>query len=163
MVKVDRSLISSGLEKVLNSSYFNSDGTKTLQFRLDRGAISFEGDPGLTEQFHKDSCDINIIMAQVEKSGVVPVPVSSVPRYGDFTGVGDYLDACLLVKQAEESFMSLPAKVRREFNDDPSEFLAAVEDSDQRQRLIDCGLLVDDQNVGSDGSNDSTEAKPTVT
>jgi phage internal scaffolding protein len=116
----------------------------TLDERLARGALDFSNDPGLTEQSHRDSCDINILMATYDKTGVVPVMSSQVPTYGDFSGAVDYHTSQLLLIEANESFMQLPAKIRQQYDHDPAKFLAALENPDERSRLVELGVFVEE-------------------
>lgn len=120
-------------------------GVLSLEERLARGAISFEDDPGLTEQSHRDSCDINRIMANYEKTGLVPVNSSAVPRHGDFTYAGDYHEAMNMLIAAQDSFMDLPAHVRKEYDNDPARFLDALEDPTEKAKLVALGVFIDDQ------------------
>lgn len=115
----------------------------TLDERRKRGALFFDDDPGLTEQSHKNSCDINYIMATYDKTGMVPVYTGKVPRYDDFSSARDYQSALNLVIEAEEAFSQLSANIRSEFNNDPAMFLAAFEDPAQRAKLIELGVLTD--------------------
>lgn len=101
-------------------------------------------DDGITEQSHKDSCDINRIMSNYIKTGTVPVPVSRILQYGDFSEVTDYKSALDLVLHTQEIFQELPADVRAEFNHDPQQFINAHYDPEQRERLIKCGAIIDD-------------------
>lgn len=123
----------------------------TMEERKARGAI-FCG-PGLTEQSHRDSCDINVIMAAYAKTGLVPVYPDQVPQHGDFTNVVDYQTALNVVIASQEAFDSLPAGVRKEFNYDPQEFLQALDDPKQRERLVKLGVVADSDAAGkeSDG------------
>lgn len=82
-------------------------------------------DPGETQQHHKDSCDINYIVDRFTRTGVIDHLAAYGPRYGDFNGP-DYLGAQLIVKQAEEAFQALPARVRARFDQDPVKFMDYV-------------------------------------
>lgn len=113
----------------------------TISERKARGAILFNNDPGLTEQSHAESCDINHIMASYIKSGQVPVMANQVPRYDDFSSVKDFHSALNLVIQGEEAFAQLPANVRKEYDHDPANFLIALEDPTQRAKLIELGVF----------------------
>jgi len=116
-------------------------GELSLKERLARGAIICED--GLTEQSHKDSCDINKVMANYAKTGLVPVHADQVPQHGDFSCVVDYQDALNLVIAAQESFDSLPAVIRKEFDHDPGLFLSALDDPTARERLVNLGVFVE--------------------
>lgn len=128
------------------AGFFNVNGSRrldrpfTVEERIARGAIHDFG-PSLTEQHHKDSCDINVIMAGYEKTGQVPVYTDMVPSYGDFSEVTDYHGALNLVIAAQDAFDSLSASVRKEFDYDPQKFLQAVDDPAQRERLVKLGVI----------------------
>lgn len=98
-------------------------------------------EPTLTEQSHKDSCDINKIMERYNKTGMLPVLADKVPRYDDFSNVVTYHDALNLILDAQEAFETLPADVRLSFNNDPGSFLEAVDDPVRRKELLDSGVL----------------------
>lgn len=115
-----------------NKCIRRSDGSLSVQTVNDL--------PSLTEQSHRDSCDINKIMANYEKTGVAPIS-GKIPTYGDFSEVKDYAEALTLLMDANEAFMELPAKVRLEYQNDPALFLEAMEDPVKRQELVDKGLL----------------------
>lgn len=60
----------------------------------------------------------------------------------------DYQSALNIVLAAQDSFDLLPANIRLEFNHDPELFLKAVDDPNQRARLVDLGVLVDSEAPG---------------
>jgi phage internal scaffolding protein len=94
-------------------------------------------DMTLTQQHPKDECDINNILRQFNLTGILPESPLS-PRYGDFTGIGDYHTALNQVIAAEDEFMSLPADLRARFENDPAqliEFLDKVENKDEAIKL----------------------------
>lgn len=106
----------------------------------DLTGIEFK-DPSLAQQHMKDECDINNIVERFGVTGQLPVASSIPPTYGDFTGVNDYRTALDLVMAADESFMSLPAKIRERFNNDPAELVDFVSDINNRSEAIDLGLI----------------------
>jgi len=90
-----------------------------------------------TQQHFKDETDINNILRQFNITGQLPTKSMS-PRYGDFTGIGDYHDALNKVIAAEDEFMTLPAQLRARFDNDPQElieFLNNPENLDEAQKL----------------------------
>lgn len=95
----------------------------------------------LTEQSHRDSCDINIILAKYEKSGVIPLGKDGQPFFGDFSEVPDFHSAQLAILEAEQSFMQLPAKLRSRFDNDPGKLLAFLEDPANKDEAISLGLI----------------------
>jgi len=81
-------------------------------------------DPSMTRQEFADECDINVIMERYEKTGVISHVQKAAPMYLDYTAVPDNLaDAMAMLNDADTAFMSLPAKVRREFDNDPLKFV----------------------------------------
>jgi hypothetical protein len=96
--------------------------------------------PSLTRQDMADECDINVIMAKYAVTGVLPVK-EGVPQYVDFDTVPDnLLDAMASLHAAEEQFMRLPANVRREFDNDPVQFVAFATDPANLDQLRDWDL-----------------------
>jgi hypothetical protein len=97
--------------------------------------------PPLTEGSHAPQCDINYIVAQAAR-GVTEFNSPAVPpQYGDFTGVSDFQTALHQVRQAHDHFMTLPAELRREFDNDPGQLLGFLGDPNNRQRAIELGLI----------------------
>ena len=83
-----------------------------------RVTTTFSGN-SLTEQSHRDSCNINKIMKRYERTGVIDHINRHQPVYGDFSDIGDYQVHLDTVIRAESLFMELPATVRKEFDNDP--------------------------------------------
>jgi len=95
----------------------------------------------MCKQSFKDECDINFILRDYGRTGVVRHLNEARARYMDVSEVGDYESALLTVKAAEEQFMSLPAKVRKVFRNSPAEFLDAAHHPEKRKLLEEAGLL----------------------
>lgn len=97
-------------------------------------------DATLTQQHFKDECDINNILRQFNITGLLPeAPLS--PRYGDFTGIGDYHTALNQVIAAEDEFMSLPATLRARFENDPSQLIEFLDNPQNKNEAIKLGLI----------------------
>ena len=97
-------------------------------------------DATLTQQHFKDECDIKNILRQFTLTGVLPgAPLS--PRYGDFTGIGDYHSALNQVIAAENEFMALPAQIRSRFDNDPAKLIDFLEKSENKEEAIKLGLV----------------------
>lgn len=97
-------------------------------------------DDGVTRQEFAEECDINILMARYQKSGLLPQDPSARPIYGDFVDLPTYQDAQNIILAAGEAFASLPAVVRREFENDPAQFVAFAEDPANLERMREWGL-----------------------
>ena len=97
-------------------------------------------DPSLAQQHFKEECDINEILRKFNITGVLPeTPLS--PRYGDFTGIGDYHTALNTVIAAEDEFMSLPAITRARFANDPAQLIEFLDNPENLDEAISLGLV----------------------
>lgn len=98
-------------------------------------------DPSLTQQQFKEESDINTIVDRFMKTGHLPDPVS-MPQYVDYEGVFDFQSAMNVVRQADENFMRMDAKVRARFHNSPQEFLEFFADSANADEAVRLGLAV---------------------
>lgn len=103
--------------------------------------LDFKGDRGLTKQSDAKDCDINAMFRRFEKTGQLPDMIVREPRYGDFSDVPSYQEACDIVNHAEEQFAALDVDIRNRFENDPAKFLAFVTDSKNVDELEKMGLL----------------------
>lgn len=100
-------------------------------------------DPSLAVQSQAEEADINVIVKRFGISGQLPQSVR-LPEYGDFEGPSDYHAAMNYVTEAQGAFLSLPAAIRAEFNNDPGEFLAYVEQPENREAVFNTfGVSID--------------------
>jgi len=97
--------------------------------------------PSKARQEFLDECDVNGIMERYEKTNVWPFPdVDMSPRYFDATNVPDLQTALAVMIDAEAAFMSLPAKVRKEFDNSAIEFVAFAQDEKNLDKMREWGL-----------------------
>lgn len=94
-----------------------------------------------TKQSFKDQCDINKIIRQYVRSGVVQHLSDSLGGYGDVSEIGDYREALHRVMEAERVFGALPADIRAHFGNDPAALLDAYTDPSRVGELRELGLL----------------------
>lgn len=95
----------------------------------------------LARQEFADECDINVIMASYEKTGVMSHVRNGEPFYMDFGDTpGDLMESMDFMRRAEEAFMMLPAKVRREFDNDARQFVEFAEREDSLDQMREWGL-----------------------
>lgn len=97
-------------------------------------------DDGMTRQEFAAECDINDLMARYQKTGLLPQNPEKRPIYGDFTNLPSYQDALHVIMAAEDAFASLPAIVRRQFENDPAEFVKFADDPANIDQLRIWGL-----------------------
>lgn len=105
-----------------------------------RVQVFFDDDTGLTHQEFKESCDIRSIMKQFKRQGIgLPIPNFN-DAILDYSDLPDYQSALNLMIDAQNSFDSLPANVRKRFGNDPGEFVNFIYDPANEQELIKMGL-----------------------
>lgn len=117
--------------------------------------IHFGDEPSLTKQAMADECDINRIMAQFEKTGMLTHVNTFQGEYADLGDAPSFHDAMNRVVAAQEAFDSLPAGVRARFGNDPASFLDFVSNAD-RSEMEKLGLLPSD--VGAERAHNAGEA-----
>lgn len=99
-------------------------------------------DKPLTQQSAKDECDINVIVERAKRGADIPNLNPAPPRYGDFTEVPTDLRECLnVVRRADELFMSLDARVRARFENDPAQMLDFLNNEANRDEAVELGLV----------------------
>ncbi|WNK12780.1 MAG: internal scaffolding protein [Microvirus sp.] len=87
----------------------------------------------MTRQEFAEECDINVLMAKYESQGVWPQPQPA--AYLDLTDVPDFQESQNILIRATEAFMSLPAKVRKEFDNDPGKFVEFASDENNLDQM----------------------------
>lgn len=105
------------------------------------GDISFEGEFSLTKQSEAAACDINNIMSQYERTGLIPHVAQYQGQYADLGDSLSYHDSMNAVIAAQNAFDSLPANIRARFGNDPAAFLDFVNDDSNREEMGRMGLL----------------------
>lgn len=115
-------------------------------FERTRLSQDFSG-PSHVQQSMKDECDINKILAQYERTGVITHTAKGNPTYGDFLASADYQEGLNAILKANDMFMDLPAKVRKSFDNDPAKFLAFAQDEKNLPELQKLGLTNEDYDL----------------
>lgn len=77
------------------------------------------------------------------KTGVLSDPLDrrGTPKYGDYAEIGDYMDHMNKVVEANEMFESLPASIRKRFNNNPADLIEFVMDANNRAEAELLGLV----------------------
>lgn len=123
-------------EQGLNS---NGEPMRNVFVRHAKVALDASGD-GRTRQEFADECDINILLARYEKSGVLNHYNAAAPDYFDASEMPDLQTAITAMREAERAFMTLPASVRREFDNDAVKFVDYAQNPDNLERMREWGL-----------------------
>lgn len=108
-------------------------------------SVSFKVEtPSMTRQEFKDECDVNIIVARHAETGLWDKnlkPPTRCPQFIDIANAPDAMTAHNLFIQAREAFMSLPANVRRDMDNNPNELIAFVSDDNNYDKALEYGLV----------------------
>jgi phage internal scaffolding protein len=124
----------------------------------------------MTHQSAKEECDINNIMKKWERTGIVDHQNRFQGQYADFTNVPEnYQESLNAVLEADEMFMTLPAKIRARFGNDPGAFLDFATDPDNQEAIVEMGLatkkqlenaVIDDEPAPKNKSNKTPAVSP---
>lgn len=92
--------------------------------------------PKLTDQSSKKSADINNIMLQYAKTGLLPVQKENLAQYIDNTSVPSLIEAHSLIADAQAQFMELPAQIRKLMDNDPNKLVPFIQDPENQDLLV---------------------------
>ena len=123
------------------------NGTRRVQLDV--------SEPQITDQSGKQAADINTIMDQYRKTGMLPQQTVAIPKYQDNTGIQSLEEAFNVVNSAVEQFEQLPAEVRRLMDNDPAQLENFISDEKNADTLKKYGLILEQK--------DTTTLKDVVT
>jgi len=114
---------------------------KTAYDAYERRPKNFLGDNAIsmTEQSHKEECDVNNIVEKYQRTGVIDHRSKYEPQYG-FANSADLQTALNTMQTAETMFNDLPSSIRAKFDNAPGAFLDFVQDPDNHQEMYEMGL-----------------------
>lgn len=122
-------------------------------------------DKSLTQQQFKEATDINVLFGKYLETGELPQVEGM--AYGDFTGIFDFQSAMNAVRTAQESFQTLPARIKNRFDNNPQKLVEFINDPENREeaiflKLVDAPRPPETPAVQA-GPTSSTESKPSQT
>lgn len=97
--------------------------------------------PVITDQSAKKMTDINNIMLQYSKTGLLPVQKEKLARYIDNTKIMPLEEAHALIQGAKQQFMELPAQLRKLMDNDPTKLVSFIQDPENKEILLKHGIL----------------------
>lgn len=119
--------------------------TKKIRSRMSpppRNPQTITGD-SMTQQHFLEEADINTIVRRYMKTGIMANARNPVAgAFGDFTPT-DYQEMRNQIADIDQNFSSLPAKVRRRFDDDPYQLLRWLDRPENIPEAIKMGLVPD--------------------
>lgn len=95
---------------------------------------------GKTQQHFKQECDLNYILRKYQKTGLIDHVNKHQGDYSDLTDSVTFTEAMHVIQDAAESFETLPSSIRKQFKNNPQEFLDFVSDNSNADRLVEMGL-----------------------
>lgn len=99
------------------------------------------GGPSMCRQEFAADCDINTIMKRYEGQDIGAIMRQVAPVYYDFAEAPQTLLEFMAMQQdAEAAFMTLPASVRKEFENDPIQFVEFASDPGNLDQMRTWGL-----------------------
>lgn len=101
----------------------------------------------LTQQHMADQADLNKVMERAKRGVPMEVPGymnGRQPMFMNLTG-DTYHDMLIKVQQAEQEFMSLPARIRRKFSNNPEMLVRFANDPKNIPELVNLGLMDESQ------------------
>lgn len=102
---------------------------------------TYNSEPSLTKQEFEQQTNINNILKNYKFTGTITMINRKSPLYGDFTSVSDFKTALDRVNEAQQDFLTLPAKVRARFNHNPAELIAFLADKENEKEALELGLI----------------------
>lgn len=98
----------------------------------------------LVDQSYKQSADVNNIMRQYVKTGVLPQGRQG-GQFIDTSGLPSFIEAHEIVQQAYALFQGLPAIVRKAMDNDPNNLESFINDPRNKKFLQDNGCVLQDE------------------
>ncbi|AZL82932.1 internal scaffolding protein [Apis mellifera associated microvirus 29] len=102
-------------------------------------------EPQVTDQSFKKAVDINNIMKQYEKTGVLPSGNNRQPQFIDTTLIPSLEESFNIVNQAYDLFYQLPATIRKLMDNDASKLEAFLSDPQNHELCLQYGLITKPQ------------------
>lgn len=137
--------------------YIYPDTTKAKRkFRV----VTITG-PGQTEQAHKKECDMNYILRNYHRTGLITHAKTYEGQYDDVS-VQDFQEAMFLVDKAKAMYGELPSNIREQFAG-PQKFLEFVNNPENRPKMQEMGILpgVDGKRADGTPSRHAPASEPT--
>jgi phage internal scaffolding protein len=93
----------------------------------------------LTQQAHKDACDINIIMKRPDIDDLLLAPM---PTYADVSDSLDYHKVMNILTESVATFAKLPQEIRERFDGDHMKLIEFLNDPANEDEAIVLGLAI---------------------
>jgi len=105
-----------------------------------RSSICFKDSQSLTEQSHKESCDIHTIMRKARTTGIIEHVAKHKGQYGVMPTGNEYHQNMNIIAMADTLFESVPSDIRKKFDNDPAKYLDYMQDNNNFDEIEEMGL-----------------------
>jgi len=112
--------------------------------------VQFNEEDFLTEQHHRDTVNIHSILKRFEITGIMDHVNQYEGQYVEMLDPPDYHEAQNKIAMIDDMFMTLPASLRREFENDPGKFVEYMNNPDNYEDIIEKGLNASHLSVAPD-------------
>lgn len=114
-------------------------------FNYDRNQVSDDTatlnmEPSLTRQEFANDADINVLVERMMRGEDIPTNTTP-PKDGDFSELPDFTAATQMIRQAQQVFDALPARIRSRFQNEPQKYIDFFHDPDNYDEALKMGLV----------------------
>lgn len=117
---------------------------KLVKIKRENGTYRLASQPegaSMTDQSDKNYLDINNIMKNYAKTGLLPQFKDKIAQYIDVTQIPSYMDAHNQISRARELFMQLPSPIRKLMDNNPANLEKVVSNPNYKDILMQYGIL----------------------
>lgn len=132
-------------------------------YNYDTNAASDESglkceDKSLTQQQFAEESDINYIADRYGLTGQLP-QVLTLPEYADYNGIFDFQSAQNAVINAKQEFLTLPAKIRSRFDNNPQRLLEFLANPENREEAEFLGLTTKKETTDASSRTEAPDGR----
>jgi len=99
-----------------------------------------------TEQHHKDEVNINNIVKRHGHELIAKTAALQQFKYDDVVG-NDFQETMNIIIKAQDSFQSVPSDIRKQFNNNPAEFMDYIHNPENKEQLVAWGMMEPEQEI----------------
>lgn len=124
-----------------------------------RTQLDFTDTISKTEQHHLESCNMQFILTQAQKTGMIEHIRNDSPRYETLATKVDYLESMKVIAEANSVFETLPAKIREKFENKAENFLEYLAKEENVKRLANEKIQADELVEGEKKAKEKEKEK----
>lgn len=122
-----------------------------MQRTVNRNRVTLENfEETITEQQHKKQTDMNYILKDYARTGLIKHSHQNKGNYDDVSQI-DFQTAQNIVADSKSMFESLPAMTRKEFDNDVGQFLQFCRDPENGVKMQEMGITAGIDGLDSQG------------